>query len=292
MIIEPELKFVVCAHPGGLHRMGYWEWLPAGDGRVAPKVICVHGLTRNGRDFDALASALVTAGFHVVAPDMIGRGRSDRMLDPNHYAVPQYAADCISLIARLDTEKVNWVGTSMGGLIGMSIASMPGSPISRMLLNDVGPVLSAAGLARIKSYVGLDPRFPSFAEGEAALRESMSSFGPHSDNEFRLLSRHFVINKGDTWGFHYDPAIAKPFHASYTGEDVLLWPLYDDIDIPVRVLRGADSDLLPEPVAMAMTERGPRADVISFTGVGHAPTLIASEQIAAVLEFLKPAGRG
>ncbi len=286
MVIEPELKFVVCAHPGGLHRLAYWEWLPAGNARTAPRVVCVHGLTRNGRDFDTLASTLVTAGYHVVAPDMVGRGRSDRMLDTNLYSIPQYVSDCITLIARLDTDRVHWVGTSMGGLIAMGIASMPGSPIDRLVLNDVGPVLSAEGLARIKTYVGLDPRFASFEEAEAALRVAMQSFGPHTDGEFRLLSRHFVVNKGEQWGFHYDPAIAKPFHAGYTGEDVLLWPLYDAIDVPTRVLRGAQSDLLPESVATAMTERGPRADLVVFDGVGHAPTLIHVDQVRAVQEFL------
>lgn len=282
MTTEPTLKTITCAHPTGLHRMGYWEWLPEGDWRSAPKLVCVHGLTRNGRDFDVIAPELAAEGFHVVAPDMVGRGHSDRMADPNLYAIPQYVADCITLIARLDTDKVNWLGTSMGGLIGMAIASQPGHQIRKMLLNDIGPVVSAAGLARIKTYVGHDPRFKTFDEGEAALRITMAAFGPHTDEQFRYLSRHYLVSKGQEWGPHYDPAIAKPFHDGYTGEDILLWPLYDAIDVPVTVLRGGDSDLLQPEVAQEMTQRGPKARIIEFAGVGHAPTLITQDQIDAV----------
>lgn len=285
MTQEPGLKFITCTHPTGFHRMAYWEWLPDGDWRNAPKVVCVHGLTRNGRDFDVVGARLAAAGFHVVAPDIIGRGRSDRMVDANLYAVPQYVADCTTLIARLDAEQVNWLGTSMGGLIGMAVACQPGNAISKLLLNDVGPVLSADGLARIKTYVGLDPRFASFEEGEAALRLTMASFGPHTDEQFRLLSQHYLVRKGDQWGPHYDPAIAKPFHKGYTGEDVLLWPMYDPISVPVRVLRGTESDLLTPDVAQGMSERGPKAQIIEFAGVGHAPTLITDDQVEPVLSF-------
>lgn len=289
MIREPNLKTVTCTHPTGLHRMAYWEWLPDGDWHAAPKVVCVHGLTRNGRDFDVMATRLADDGYHVVAPDMIGRGRSDRMADPSLYSIPQYVSDCITLIARLDANQVNWLGTSMGGLIGMAVASQPGNQIGNLLLNDVGPVLSAEGLARIKTYVGLDPRFASFEAGEQALRVTMASFGPHTDEQFRLLSKHYLVNKGQDWGSHYDPAIAKPFDDGYTGEDVLLWPIYDPITVPVKVLRGAESDLLPPSVAKAMTERGPKADVVEFAGVGHAPTLIVDDQVEAVRSFFGPA---
>lgn len=292
MIREPGLKSVTCTHPTGLHRMAYWEWLPDGDWHSAPKVVCVHGLTRNGRDFDLVASQLADDGFHVVAPDIVGRGRSDRMMDSSLYAVPQYVADCITLIARLDASEVGWLGTSMGGLIGMAIASQPGHQIDRLLLNDVGPLLSAEGLARIQTYVGSDPRYASFEEGEAALRLLMSSFGPHTDEQFRLLSQHYLVRKGDQWGPHYDPAIAAPFKDSFTGEDILLWPMYDSIDVPVQVLRGADSDLLPASVADQMSERGPRAQIVSFDGVGHAPTLITPDQTQVVRRFFGAGSAG
>lgn len=285
MIREPELKFVTCTHPTGLHRMAYWEWLPDGDWHSAPKIICVHGLTRNGRDFDPVATQLAADGFHVVAPDIVGRGRSDRMADAQLYAVPQYVADCITLIARLDADRVSWLGTSMGGLIGMAIASQPGHQIDKLLLNDVGPVLSAAGLSRIQTYVGQDPRYASFEEGEAALRLLMASFGPHTDEQFRLLSKHYLVRKGEQWGPHYDPAIAVPFRDGFTGEDILLWPMYDSIDIPVLVIRGEQTDLLPDSVASEMASRGPKAKIISISGVGHAPTLITDDQTSLVREF-------
>lgn len=277
---EPQLRYVTCPDPRGLHRMAYWEW---GAGNEGPVVVCVHGLTRNGRDFDAVAERLATR-FRVVCPDMIGRGRSDRAADPAMYAVPQYLSDCATLIARLDTERVHWIGTSMGGLIGMSMAGLPGNAIISLVLNDIGPAIDPEGLARIAGYVGQNPSFQSFDEGEKALRELMVDFGPHTDEQFRLLSRHFVINRGDHWAYHYDPAIAVPFRSASPAGD--LWPFYDAITAPVLLLRGAKSDVLEEDVASAMQSRGPRARRVDFEGVGHAPTLITEDQIDTVERFL------
>ena len=164
-MLEPLLRHVTCANPKGLHRLAYWEWLPPAAGANpagVSTVICAHGLTRNGRDFDALAAKL-SQRWRVVCPDMIGRGRSDRVADPHLYVPPQYVADCVTLVARLDVERVAWVGPSMGGIIGMLLASMPGTPLSALVLNDVGPVVDAAGLARIGSYVGQDPLFATEA---------------------------------------------------------------------------------------------------------------------------------
>ena len=266
--------------------MAYWQWdarsgSPAGEGTV----VCVHGLTRNGRDFDALAARL-SERFRVVCPDIAGRGRSDRLADPMLYTVPQYLADCVTLIARLDVEKVDWIGTSMGGLIGMSMAALPGNAIGRLVLNDIGPHIDPAGLERIAGYVGDDPRFESFEQGEATLRELMRDFGPHTAAQFRLLSRHYVIRKGDAWGYHYDPAIAVPFRALAGLPQPDLWPMWDAIACPVLAIRGAQSDILTAEVAARMSARGPRARVVEFPGIGHAPTLIAGEQVAAIENFL------
>ncbi|MFA7505380.1 MAG: alpha/beta hydrolase [Burkholderiaceae bacterium] len=277
---EPRLRYVTCPDPRGLHRMAYWEW---GAGNEGPPVVCVHGLTRNGRDFDAIAQRLAQR-FHVVCPDMIGRGRSDRVADPALYVVPQYISDCVTLVARLDTDKVHWVGTSMGGLIGMSMAALPGNAIASLVLNDIGPAIDPEGLARIADYVGQDPRFESFEEGERALRALMVDFGPHTDEQFRLLSRHFVVRRGDDWGYHYDPAIAIPFRSAPPATD--LWPFYDAISAPTLLLRGAQSDVLAEDVAAQMQSRGPAAQRVDFEGVGHAPTLIADDQIETVERFL------
>lgn len=287
-MLEPVLRHVTCASVRGLHRLAYWEWPRAESAPVraadAPDtVVCVHGLTRNGRDFDALAARL-SRHWRVVCPDMIGRGRSDRVPDPRLYALPQYVADCVTLVARLDVERVAWLGTSMGGLIGMLLAALPGTPIARLVLNDVGPVLDAAGLARIASYVGGDPSFASEAEGVAALRESMREFGPHTDEQFRLLTRHYLVERAGRWHFHYDPAISLALQQASGPAD--LWPVYDAIRCPTQVLRGARSDILSAATAQRMGERGPRARTATFEGVGHAPTLIADDQIDAVERFL------
>lgn len=279
---EPELRTVVCAHPGGLHRLAYWQW---GDPRNERVVLCVHGLSRSGRDFDALARRL-SSTFRVVCPDMIGRGRSDRVADPMLYQVPQYVADCVTLIARLDVAAVAWVGTSMGGLIGMGLAALEGAPVSRLLLNDVGPVLSPDGLSRIRDYVGADPVFASFEAGEAEVRRLAAGFGPLTDAQWRLLTRHTVVPRdGGGWGFHYDPRIAVPIRAAPT-EAPPLWPWYDRIACLTWVVRGERSDLLPAAVADEMTRRGPRAVRVDVPGVGHAPTFIPDDQIEIVERFL------
>jgi len=284
-MLEPRLRHVTCTSPKGLHRLAYWEWSPEGGAALAPTVLCVHGLTRNGRDFDALAARL-SRRWRVVCPDMIGRGRSDRAADPQLYALPQYIADCVTLIARLDVERVAWVGTSMGGLIGLLLAARPGTPIGRLVLNDIGPVIDEAGRARIATYVGHDPVFATEAEAVAALRELMRDFGPHTDDQFRLLSRNYLVRRNGGWGFGYDPAIALPYRAQQGEQAPDLWPMYDAIRCPTLVTRGAQSDILSAATAAQMTQRGPKAACVVFEGVGHAPTLIASEQIDAVERFL------
>lgn len=281
---EPELRSVTCAHPGGLHRLAYWQW---GDPANPSVVVCVHGLTRSGRDFDVLARAL-SARHRVVCPDMIGRGRSDWVADPMLYQPAQYVADCVTLIARLDVPQVAWVGTSMGGLIGMALASLDGAPVSRLLLNDVGPVLSVEGLNRIRDYVGTDPVFGSFEEGEAAVRTLAADFGPLTDAQWRVLTRHTVVQRDGGWRLHYDPRIAVPFR-SMPAQAPDLWPLYDRIACPTWVVRGERSDLLSEAVADEMTRRGPRARRTDVAGVGHAPTFIPDDQVAIVERFLDAA---
>jgi pimeloyl-ACP methyl ester carboxylesterase len=281
VLSEPVLRHVTCAHPGGLHRLAYWQW---GDPRNEHVVLCAHGLTRTGRDFDVLARRLA-ATHRVICPDMPGRGASDWLAQPMLYQVPQYVADCVTLIARLDVREVAWVGTSMGGLIGLSLASLDGAPISRLLLNDVGPVLSVQGLARIRDYVGADPVFASFEDGEAAVRRLAADFGPLTDAQWRVLTRHTVVQRGGGWRLHYDPKIAEPFNGMPI-EVPPLWPFYDRIACKTWVVRGAESDLLDAATADEMTRRGPRAHRVDVAGVGHAPTFIPDDQIAIVERFL------
>jgi pimeloyl-ACP methyl ester carboxylesterase len=279
----PRLETVQCLHPGGLHRMAYAEW---GERDNPDVVVCVHGLSRNGRDFDTLAQALAPT-HRVVCPDIVGRGRSDHLPDHRGYVFPQYVADCITLLARLDVDRIDWIGTSMGGLIGMMIAAMTDHPISRFVINDVGPVIGRAGIERIGRAVGTRTEFDSFEEGMEYVKQASASFGPHTPAQWRMLSEHIVLPADGNWKLHYDPRIGDATRAQLAnpaGAD--LWPLWDLIRIPTLVLRGAESDLLEEPVARAMTARGPKASLITYPGVGHAPALLQSEQVADVLDFI------
>lgn len=277
-------RFVQCIGPHGLHRMAYTEW---GDPHNPRVLICAHGLTRNGRDFDDLARALAH-DYRVVCPDVVGRGRSDWLGVKADYGFPLYVADMVTLIARLDVESVHWVGTSMGGIIGMLLASQPHTPIRRLVLNDVGPVVTAVSLRRIAQYVGTAPRFPSIEAAEAYLREACAPFGSLTDAQWRHLTTHAVrpVAGGDGFAMVYDPALGEAFRAAPILADIDLWPVYERVRCPTLALRGADSDLLEAATFAAMAERGPRAQTVEFAGVGHAPMLMDEAQIGVVREFL------
>jgi pimeloyl-ACP methyl ester carboxylesterase len=276
-------RTLTCIGPHGLHRLAYVEW--PGPSRNAPALLCVHGLTRNGRDFDVLAQTLSTH-YRVVCPDMPGRGKSEWLNEAADYTYPLYLGDITTLIARLDVERVDWVGTSMGGVIGMLFAAMPNAPIGKLVMNDVGALVPKAGMERIAAYVGLDPSFPNFADLETALRLIAAPFGPLTDAQWRHLATHSVRRKADgALGFAYDPKIGEAFKQGPI-EDVALWSVWDTITSPVLLLRGAQSDILAAPDAVAMTQRGPRAKLVEFTGIGHAPALMAEDQIAAIRNFL------
>jgi pimeloyl-ACP methyl ester carboxylesterase len=278
----PRRRSVQCASRKGLHRVSYLEW---GDARNRDVVVCVHGLTRNGRDFDDLARAL-SGRFRVVCPDVAGRGDSDRLADPKLYALPQYVADMVTLVARLDVEAVSWVGTSMGGLIGMALAALQGTPVQRLVLNDAGPVIGLASLQRIASYVGNAPVFPTIEQAEAYVRMICAPFGPHSDAQWRQLTETWMKKDGQGWRPNYDPAIAEAYRAAMPDKDLDLWPVYDSVRCPTLVLRGEHSDLLSRETTLQMAERGPKAGVFEIKGVGHAPSLMHENQIAPVREFL------
>jgi len=266
--------------PHGFHRIAYVEWSEARDRAV----ICAHGLTRNGRDFDRLAAALADAR-RVVCPDMAGRGRSDWLADGAGYGYPQYCADMNALIARLGVEAVDWVGTSMGGLIGLMLAAMPGSPIRRLVLNDIGPFIPKAALERMAGYVGKDPTFGDRAALEAYLRQVHATWGPLADADWQHLAEH-GHRRDDGGGFRlgYDPAIGRALAGPL--RDVDLWPLWEKVTCPVLVLRGGQSDLLLRETAEAMTTRGPRARLVELAEAGHAPSLMTAPQIAVVKDWL------
>ena len=265
----------------GFHKVAYTEW---GDVRNPRVVVCCHGLTRNGRDFDALAADLAR-DFRVICPDIVGRGKSDWLRDPLHYAYPQYCADMNALIARLDADEIFWVGTSMGGLIGMTLASQAGSPIRRFVINDVGPFVPKTALQRIADYVGLDNRFSSLAAIETHLRKVLAPFGPLTDVQWQHLVAHGHRQRDDgTFGLAYDPAIVN--NVKLGVQDWNLWPVWDRIASPTLVIRGAQSDLLLPEIAVEMTQRGPKADLVTWEGMGHAPALMAPDQIAVIRSWL------
>lgn len=285
--VAPRRRSVQCASARGLHRMAYLEW---GDARNRDVLVCVHGLTRSSRDFDELARALCGT-FRVVCPDVAGRGDSERLADPSLYAVPQYVADMVTLIARLDVEAVSWVGTSLGGLVGMALAAQPQSPVARLVINDAGPVVSRASLERIAGYVGSKLRFETLEEAEAYVRTVSAPFGPHSDAQWRFLTETWLRRNDDgSWRPHYDPRIAEAFRATLPEKDLELWPVYDAIRCPTLVLRGESSDLLSRDTTAQMAARGPKARTVEIPGVGHAPTLMHPNQIALVRDFLLEGG--
>lgn len=309
--LQPTLQHVTC--PGTAaqgqaagHRMAYWEWNATGNPRHPHVIVCVHGLSRQGRDFDTLAAALAPQA-RVVCPDVIGRGESDWLADPEGYQIPLYGADIPALLAQLQQQgpiaTLDWVGTSMGGLIGIGIAGqrelpLP-APVRRLVLNDVGPVLQWEALQRIGQYLGAPLRFATEQQAADALWALSTSFGPHTPEQWLALSRP-MLRPAPEGGFklHYDPAIAVPFRAltpkmAQEGE-ALMWQLYDQITAEVLLLRGQQSDLLTAQTAARMQARGPRPRMVEFAGIGHAPTLMASDQVNTVTQFLlapQPSGK-
>jgi len=269
----------------GFHRLHYTERGDAANPRV---VICEHGLTRNCRDFDALGTALQN-DLRVISVSIAGRGLSDWLPNPDDYGYPQYMADMTALMARVTatgSNDISWVGTSMGGMLGMLLASRPGTPIRRLVLNDIGTVIPKESMARIGKYAGKDPRFDTYAEVEQYVRTVSAPFGPLTDAQWQHLTTFNTRQHDDgRWGMNYDPAIALPFRKAID-KDIVLWNYYDAISCPMLLLRGEQSDVLPREVAEQMTQRGPRPKLVEFAGVGHAPALMADDQIAAVRAVL------
>jgi pimeloyl-ACP methyl ester carboxylesterase len=267
--------------PHGFHRVVYYEWGDAANARV---VVCVHGVGRNSRDFDVLGEALAPT-HRVLAVDMPGRGESDWLADPNDYVFTTYLTTLVALIARSGADSVDWVGTSMGGLLGIVAAAQSASPIARLVVNDVGPVIEPAALDRIRGYFGANPDFATYEEIASYVRTVSAPFGSHTAAQWEHLTRSNVRQGADgRWRIAYDPGIAVPFRASAAPPD--LWPLWDMIRCPTLVLRGVESDLLSAATAKDMAARGPKPEVIEFAGIGHAPTLLTPEQVAPVVRFL------
>jgi pimeloyl-ACP methyl ester carboxylesterase len=269
----------------GFHDLAYVDW---GSTQVHPPVVCVHGLTRQGRDFDYLAAYLAAGGRRVVCPDLVGRGQSGRLRDPNEYALPQYCADMNALIAHLDAGQVDWVGTSLGGLIGIVLAGLPETPIRRIVVNDIGPFLPWSGLARIGSYVGSMPvDFHDLGQVETYFRNVLAPFGDLADEHWTHITRHSVAwhASRERYVMLCDPQIVRafrnPWHYSLD-----LWKYWTAIKVPILVIRGVESDLLPADLAHQMERRNLLAKVYEVEGCGHAPPLMSADQIKLVSDFL------
>ena len=301
--LHPKSDSFLALGPHGFHRIHYLDW---GRPHHLHVVVCAHGLTRNARDFDYLARALA-AKCRVVCPDMPGRGESDWLEHKEDYGYPLYVNDCATLMARVSPDLaptgwlgrlmrklsggprkkvIDWVGTSMGGIIGMMLAAQPHSPIRRLVVNDVGAIIPRSALQRIADYVGKDPRFPTPEELERYLRVIAAPFGPLTDEQWRHLTVHGSKRHEDgSWGLAYDPGIALPLRTGW-GQDVDLWSIWDAIRCPTLIVRGSESDLLRHDTAEAMLARGPKARLVEFPGIGHAPTFMSDDQIGTVRDFL------
>jgi pimeloyl-ACP methyl ester carboxylesterase len=286
-MINVAYKTVKCVSPVGLHQMAYQEWGAPDNPNV---LICVHGLTRVSGDFDALARVLST-DYRVVCPDIVGRGRSDWLQDPSYYTIAQYVNDLVTLIARLNVDHVDYIGTSMGGLIGICLASFSGSPIRQLVLNDIGPGMQFSAIKRIGEYIAQSQTFKTFEEAVQFIRMISAPFGPHTDAQWEKIAADVLTkDRQDQWVRNYDLGLAVPYQGM-SEQDVKqnesrLWSMYDAITCPTLLIRGQNSDLLSADVAQAMTQRGPRATLIELAGVGHAPTLVHEHHITPIRQFL------
>lgn len=285
--MQPRTKSIQCLSPCGPHTMFYKEW---GDERNPDALICVHGLTRTSDDFDVLAETLC-ARYRILCPDIAGRGRSSWLLDPGYYVLPTYVNDLLNLLVHAQVRSVAWLGTSMGGLIGMSIAAAHPALIKKLILNDIGPALSPIALSRIGSYVGQQPEFATFEEAAAYVRQISASFGPHDDEQWIRLAKNVLRqNRNGKWIRNHDPAIAKAFQSQTEigriHSERMLWATYDAVRCPTLVIRGTESDLLTYGTALEMTQRGPKATLVELAGIGHAPMFMHAGQVDVVAEFL------
>lgn len=290
MISETEqvrIESVQCISPDGLHRMVYKDW---GDIDNPNVLLCVHGVTRVSDDFDALARALVPY-FRVICPDVVGRGRSGWLRTAKNYQVQQYVCDMVTLLARVNAASLSFLGTSMGGMIGSVLASLPETPIRKLILNDIGPVLNGSAIGRIGQYIGQPIRFATFEEADQYIRTISVPFGEHTEEQWQKLSRDVLCqDKDGMWTRNYDLKLAASMQAVTPEQaqamEAMMWATYDAISCPTLVLRGAESDLLTPETAQQMTQRGPKAKLVEFEKTGHAPTLLHADQIAVVKEFL------
>lgn len=280
-------KSVLSLHPGGFHRIFYSEFLPPNGAPPSRTVVCVHGLSRNGRDFDWLAQDLAASGCRVICPDMAGRGRSPAFSNPAWYNYQQYLADMVALLAALNVDQVDWVGTSMGGIIGLLLAAQSNHPIRRMVINDIGLFIPATALSEIKAYVSENPSHATWDSFYSAFKKRMQPFGLQTEDEWQYLAKVSSETTVDgKYRLAYDPKVVFSMESDGHVTDFNLWPLWNQVKLPMLILRGANSNVLSAETLDQMCAG--RTDVTSctFEGVGHAPALMNQEQISIIKQFI------
>ncbi|WP_170386298.1 alpha/beta fold hydrolase [Ruegeria atlantica] len=280
---EPRLGKVRCISRHGFHDVAYRDW---GDETASDRAFCVHGLTRNAHDYDPLAARLAVT-HRVICPDLPGRGQSDWLNDPSDYHLLQYNMDMTVLLSRFGYSSIDWVGTSLGGLIGIALAGLSNTPIRRLIINDIAPEIPYTALRRITSYAGNQRVFESLEEVEAHLRETLAPFGPMTDADWARMAKTSSFEAGDGYHTHHDPDIMQNFRQYFMFMHFNLWKFWEKITCPVLILRGTDSDFLPPNLLDRMIDRLPSAEFLEFEGVGHTPTLNSSAQIDPVVDWLR-----
>lgn len=275
----PQLKNIRVLATHGYHNISYVEW---GTPQKDKAVLCLHGFSRNGRDFDYLAQELVDQGYWIICPDMPGRGKSDWLPIPTDYNYPKHASEIMTLLARLDVEHIDLVGTSMGGIMGMVLASFPNNPIHRLVMNDVGPYLPSPPQQRIREYLGLYPIFNSRDKAKNYLKQLLSPFGIHTEEhlEHAMENSYFLNTEG-----HYQLSYDNNILVGFTGEETDLWNFWETVNVPVLVIRGERSELLTLNCVDRMTQKK-NVDFVEFPNVGHAPALNTENQIRVISQWL------
>ncbi|MGK7930829.1 MAG: alpha/beta fold hydrolase [Microcystaceae cyanobacterium] len=282
-----KLQTITCSHSNEIYEMAYWQW---GDPKNDQVLLCVHGLTRNGRDFDDLATEFAS-DYQIICPDIVGRGKSDWLTHPENYNYPTYCQDILTLLTKLKITQVDWLGTSMGGIIGMFLAAQFPSIIKRLILNDVGAVIPKAALQSIAKYVLVGDRLLlDFTAVEQHIRRNYAGFGPLSDAQWQQLAQHSVVLLPDgNYRLNYDPNIAHPFRNIKMSDlqEVTLWEVWEQLTSPILLLHGSESELLLPETIDKMKEQQPQMDVIHFDKVGHAPALMDEIHIQSIKNWLK-----
>lgn len=278
--MQPRHKYIKSLASSGFHDIHYVEWGPA---KSDKNVICLHGFSRNGRDFDYLAKNLVGAGYRVICPDIPGRNKSDWQPNLSDYNIPKHMSEMMTLIARLDVEFLDWIGTSMGGIIGMGLASFENTPIQNLVINDVGPFIPAPPLSRIKQYLSLMPEFKTYESAKKYLQQLLQPFGISTEEHLNHMAEHsFSKNEYGSYVLNYDPKIVD----SFRDEETDLWHVWNTISCPTLVLRGIDSEVLTKDTVEKMLERN-TVDFAQFNGAAHAPALMDQEQIDTIVNWLE-----